>query len=201
LFEACGGKIVSEKAGVPKNKGVRSAGVGSLPPRVAAARRAAGKEEAAKKRPLALPGGPRPLRKWGRRAHRGTSGASRAKHRDPPAPARQFGERNATPSFQARGTNSCLAAHASNTAVADGLFAQRESALAGSESHLETTPAQPQAQPQERMARKARTGALARLGVPIRPDGEEFPLPGKGRQMRSRTGPRMAHRHRPTTSV
>ncbi|RNC48560.1 hypothetical protein TcCL_NonESM01602 [Trypanosoma cruzi] len=39
------------------------------------------------------------------------------------------------------------------------------------------------------------------LGVPIYPDGEKFPLPGKGRQMHSRTGPRMAHRHHPTTSV
>ncbi|RNF21748.1 hypothetical protein TcG_03068 [Trypanosoma cruzi] len=36
--------------------------------------------------------------------------------------------------------NSHFSARASNTAVADGLLAQRESALAGRERHLETTP-------------------------------------------------------------
>ncbi|RNF14649.1 hypothetical protein TcG_07556 [Trypanosoma cruzi] len=57
-------------------------------------------------------------------------------------------------------------------------------------------------QPQER---KTRIGALeARLaawGAAIFPNSEEFPLPGEGRQMRSRTGPKMAQRHHPTTSV
>ncbi|RNC32349.1 hypothetical protein TcCL_Unassigned05049 [Trypanosoma cruzi] len=36
--------------------------------------------------------------------------------------------------------NNHFSARASNTAVADGLLAQRESALAGRERHLETTP-------------------------------------------------------------
>ncbi|RNC36296.1 hypothetical protein TcCL_Unassigned00765 [Trypanosoma cruzi] len=55
--------------------------------------------------------------------------------------------------------NNHFSARASNTAVADGLLAQRESALAGRESHLETTLAQPQ-------ERKARIGALeARLAA------------------------------------
>ncbi|KAF8294717.1 hypothetical protein TcYC6_0100870 [Trypanosoma cruzi] len=45
--------------------------------------------------------------------------------------------------------NNHFSARASNTAVADGLLAQRESALAGRERHLEAT----LAQPQERMAR------------------------------------------------
>ncbi|RNC52896.1 hypothetical protein TcCL_ESM09826 [Trypanosoma cruzi] len=55
--------------------------------------------------------------------------------------------------------NNHFSARASNTAVADGLLAQRESALAGRERHLEAT----LAQPQERMAR---IGALeARLAA------------------------------------
>ncbi|RNF17480.1 hypothetical protein TcG_05599 [Trypanosoma cruzi] len=55
--------------------------------------------------------------------------------------------------------NNHFSARASNTAVADGLLAQRESALAGRESQLETTPAQPQ-------ERKALIGSLeARLAA------------------------------------
>ncbi|EKF98690.1 hypothetical protein TCSYLVIO_010407, partial [Trypanosoma cruzi] len=112
LFEACEGKIVSEKAGVPRNKGVLPAGVGSLLSGVAAEWRAAGW------RPLASPwrvlafaalggarserGGARqrrqrdgdgPTEEAARRrqqrgtnpfgAHRGSPGASRAKRRDP----------------------------------------------------------------------------------------------------------------------
>ncbi|KAF8276348.1 hypothetical protein TcBrA4_0127210 [Trypanosoma cruzi] len=41
----------------------------------------------------------------------------------------------------------------------------------------------------------------SQLGVPIRPDSEEFPIPVKGRQTHPRTGPRMARRHHPATSV
>nr|AAN78336.1 TcC31.11 [Trypanosoma cruzi] len=106
--------------------------------------------------------------------------------------------RSAQLQHQTEEANNHFSARASNTAVADGLLAQRESALAGRERHLEATLAQPQ-------ERKARIGALeARLaawGAATRPDGGEFPLPGEGRQMHPRTGPKMAQRHHPTTSV
>ncbi|KAF8294761.1 hypothetical protein TcBrA4_0071370 [Trypanosoma cruzi] len=61
-------------------------------------------------------------------------------------------------------SNNYFSARASNTAVVDGLLAQRESFFAGRERHLETAPAQPQAQLQEREARisalEARLAAL-----------------------------------------
>ncbi|KAF8298736.1 TcC31.11 [Trypanosoma cruzi] len=98
--------------------------------------------------------------------------------------------------------NNHFSARASNTAVADGFLARRESALAGRKRHLETAPAQRQGQPQERKARiSALEARLAAWGAATRPGSEEFPLPGEGRQMYPRTGPKMAQRHRPTTSV
>ncbi|EKF31899.1 hypothetical protein MOQ_004262 [Trypanosoma cruzi marinkellei] len=61
--------------------------------------------------------------------------------------------RSAQLEHQMEEANNYFSARASNTAVADGLLAQRESALAGRERHLETIVAQPQAQLREREAR------------------------------------------------
>ncbi|KAF8300369.1 hypothetical protein TcYC6_0060670 [Trypanosoma cruzi] len=82
--------------------------------------------------------------------------------------------------------NNHFSARASNTAVADGLLEQRESALAGRERHLEATLAQPQGQPQERKAR------ISALEAATRPDGD---APGQRGVPSSRRGPPDAPAH------
>ncbi|KAF8301852.1 hypothetical protein TcYC6_0052050 [Trypanosoma cruzi] len=97
--------------------------------------------------------------------------------------------------------NNHFSARASNIAVTDGLLARRELALAGRERHLETTLPNPRQNSGNERHASANWKRGLQLGVPMRPDSEKLPPPGKGRQMHPHAYPKMAQRHHPTTSA